>query len=221
MPGASSLATLLLVLPLLLAVDARASDLAEDTDAAVEEEPDPTTAGTGQAEYVRLQQELERLAARSAWSGVERTLKKMIGTGVPPSFEAWLAGAHAARAVGDIAGVRQRLLSAHDAREDKDVLNWLWEIDANYGRASLACTPGRQKVELEARAMPFNPDQRRAVEFAVARIDEACLFDGYLPQGVYEFGGYEVKVVPRVQTVSLDLRNMDPQAPSKKKRKKE
>lgn len=190
------------------AASVRASDAEDGT----------LSAGPDQAEYVRLQQEIERLAQRNAWAGVERTYDEMLATGIPLAFEDHLAGAHAARALGDVWGARQRLTAANAVREgDREILEWLWDIDSHYGRVSLSCNPGKHQVEMTAEAMPFNPDQRRAVEFAIAEVRDTCLFDGLLPQGNYRFGTYDVKV-QKVQAVRLDLRNME--VPSTRKSKK-
>lgn len=183
----------------------------------VAEGSEPPSAAVNQAEYVRLQQELEKLAARNAWSGVERTYRKLVATGVAPSFKDHVAGAYAARALGDMSAARARLSAANALQEDKQVLEWLWDIDTRYGRVYLACDGGKHSVELAAEAMPFNPDLRRSVEFAIEKIAETCEFDGLLPHGQYTFGGYDVKV-QRVQAVRLDLRNME--LPTAKKRKK-
>lgn len=170
-----------------------------------------------QAEYIRLSQELEKLATRNAWPGVARTYDALIATGVPPKFEDHLIGAHGARALGDITAARQRLLLANDLREEREVIDWLWEIDSTYGQVFLACDAG--KGELKAEAMPFDPDQMHAVEFAAAKVLAGGIFEGYLPQGNYYFADYQVKVQPRIQGTRIDLRTADSGKPPKKKKK--
>ncbi len=189
---------------------------ADDTD------PSDATAAAAtdtaaQAEYIRLSQELEKLATRNAWPGVVRTYDALIATKVPPKFEDHLFGAHGARAVGDITSVRQRLLLANDLREDREVIDWLWEIDSTYGQVFLACDPG--KGELKAESMPFDPDQSHAVSFAAAKVVETGIFEGYLPQGKYYFSDMEVKVQPRIQGTRIDLRTADSGKPPKHKKK--
>src|SRR5690606_18766926 len=119
------------------------------------------------------------------------------------------AGVQAARALGNVYAARKRLAAAHALREEKQVIDWMFEIDSRYGRVTLACEPGRQRVELTAEAMPFQPDMRRAVEFAMGRVSEACAFDGLLPRGRYAFGGHAF-TVEGVQAVTIDLRHMEP-----------
>lgn len=169
------------------------------------------------AEYVRLSQELETLSTRNAWPGVERTYEMLVATGVTPTFEDYVFGAHGARALGDITQAQARLRAANGIREDKQVIDWLWEIDSSYGLVYLAGDVGGPG--LRADVMPFEPDQAHAVEFAVARIAETGVFEGYLPQGTYHFGDYEVKVQPRVQATRIDLRTDTGAKPPKGKKK--
>lgn len=180
--------------------------------------PSGSTAGLvvvpNRGEYQRLSQELEKLVSRNAWAGVERTYIALLATGVEPSFEDYLAGAYSARALGDVASARSRLIAANAKREDRAVVDWLWDIDSNYNRVLLACDIGQ--VELQPETMPFEPNQRKAVEFAQKAIVEKGFFDGYLPQGRYVFGketgpdGAErdrtLSVEPRVQSIAFDIR---------------
>lgn len=184
--------------------------------------PPPQTAGmsnaeAAHAEYVRLSQELEKLASRNAWPGVERTYTDLVATGVSPSFDDHMYGAHSARELGDISAAHTRLLAANAIKEDKQVLDWLWEIDSTYGQVFLAADPGA--TELKAEVMPFEPDQAHAVEFAAAKIAETGMFEGYLPQGKYTFGDFEVNIQPR-QSPRVDLRTGDDVKPPKKKKTK-
>lgn len=163
--------------------------------------PDPVE----RSEYNRLTQELELLAAKRAWVGAERIFQALLSTGADPSFADWLRGAHAARAAGDLLSTRQRLASAQQVRHDPAVQEWIIAIDNDYGRVRLACDPG-SRIQLLPEALPLDPDQRRAVERAVAQIHEGCAFDGLLPRGSYRFYTQSFRVIPRVQTVWLDLR---------------
>ena len=161
------------------------------------------------AEYVRLAQELEKLAARNAWVGVERTFLAMEATGVPLDFDPLLSGAHAARDNGDAAAVKDRLERAAKIKEQKDVFDWMWELDTHYGKVFLACDDVKKKskrVTLEASAMPFDPSQAKAVNWAINTVEETCFFEGLLPGGDYHFGAAEFTVKPRLETVRLDLR---------------
>ncbi len=176
-------------------------------------------AAPDQAEYNRLTQELELLAAKSAWAGAERAFRALQATGVPASFDDLLRGAHAARALGDITSVRARLVAAKDLREEREVLDWLWALDNAFGQVWLACDPGSY-IALEPEVVPFDPDQKRAIEFAQAEIARGCAYDGLLPQGTYRFFTQELKVMPRVQTVRVDIRGIEIDRKTRKKLEK-
>ncbi len=157
------------------------------------------------SEYHRLSEELEVMAARRIWTGAERTFRALVATGVAPSRRDWLWGAHAARAAGDLWTTRQRLASAPEGETDPEVASWIAEIETDYGRVSLACDRGSQ-IRLSAEAPPLDPEHRRAIDFAVAQVAQTCVFDGLLPAGTYRFFTHTFRVLPRIQTVSLDLR---------------
>ncbi len=170
-----------------------------------------------QAEYVRLNREIEKLAARNAWVGVERAYADMLALGAAPGFDDHVAGANAARSIGDTGKARERLLAANAMREDRVVIDWLWQIDSNYGMVSLDADHG---AALSAEAIPFEPDQARSVEFAIRQVDETGTFHGYLPQGRYSFAGRTIDVQPRVTSISIDVRTGEARKPPRKRNKK-
>jgi hypothetical protein len=183
----------------------------------------PCSAGNAaqHAEYQRLNMEMDKLATRNAWTGVERTFQSLVETRVCLTYDNWMIGAHAARAIGDVTSARQRLYKANEIKDgERDVLDWLWDIDSNYGVVFLGCNPHTLALSIDA--MPFDPVQAQAVQFAVAKIDETGVFEGYLPQGTYKFGETTVVVQPRVQATRIDLRTDDvpkKDKPPKKKKK--
>jgi hypothetical protein len=162
----------------------------------------------GIGEYNRLSQELERLASKNAWAGVERTFQLLVETGVEPSFDDWVRGADAARARGDLAAAHSRLTAANAIREDRTVLEGLWDIDSRYGRVSLLCDADSY-IELEPEHIAMDPDLLRSIEFAKARIHDGCRFVGLLPVGTYRFLDELVVVDPRVPPVQVDLRGIE------------
>jgi len=180
----------------------------------------PVDARPDQGEYSRLTQELESLAERNAWSGAARTYEKLVATGVPPSYQDLLYGAHAAQAVGNIGAVRARLLRAKEIREDKDVIESLWALDEAFASVDLQCDPQMGWV-LSSATRPFEPDQVRAIEFAIEQIATTCHFDGYLPAGTYEFCGRPFDVRPGVSTVGMDMRGLPVPKKQKKQAKKD
>src|SRR5262249_23099901 len=150
---------------------------------------------------------IERLAAKNAWVGVERTFEELLHTGVPPSWDDWWRGAQAARATGDIAAARERLRSANAIREDRAVIDTLWEIDSKFGAVTLSCDPGSY-LELQTASSPFDPDLLRAIEFAEAAIHDRCSFNGLLPIGQYAFYDRVLDVTARQDTLVIDLRGL-------------
>lgn len=164
-----------------------------------------TSAAGNQAEYHRLQQELRKLAKRNAWAGVERTYIAMLETGVEPDFEDYRIGAWAAQSLGNIAETRARLKQASALKEDRELIDWLWAIDTQYGVVHFTGDPG--KVELAAAAMPFDPTKASAVRFAAAQVADTGAFEGMLPHGEYTFG--QVPVVVGSSARRVDLRSDD------------
>lgn len=161
------------------------------------------------AEYERLSQELEALANRSAWAGVERTFQALLATGVTPNATDWLRGAEAARSIGDIGTTYQRVREARKASpDDRLIVEWLYEMDHHFASVFLACDEG-SLIQLRVEVMPFDPEAQRAVRFAQAQIRERCYFDGRLPEGSYRFYNKDIEVVPQVQTTRLDLRGVE------------
>ncbi len=192
------------------------SNRAEASD---QEEVGTTPTLPDHAEYARLHQELESLAERNAWAGAARTYDKLVATGVPPAYDDLLYGAHAAQAIGNVGAVRERLLAAKELQEEKEVIESLWALDAAYAAVDLRCDPG-VGWELTSTARPFEPDQVRAIEFAIGRVAADCAFAGYLPAGSYEFCGHPFDVHPGVHTVGMDLRGLPVPKKQGKKAKK-
>ena len=179
-------------------------------------EPAPSKpADTG--EYFRLSQEIVKLSSRNAWSGVTRLWPELLATGVELSLHDWIAGAHAARAVGNAAECRYRLDNARDLVDDADtereIIEWLAEIDTHYGKVSLKCDLAKKPAVLEVSTMPFKPDMQQAIGFAIERVTKECDFDGMLPAGTYTFvvgdKRTDLQVSPKVSSVQIDLRRHD------------
>ena len=162
-----------------------------------------------QAEYVRLSNEMAKLAARNAWTGVERIYLDLVALGWELGFDDYVSGAHAARDMGNITAVKRRLVAATEIREDDDITDWLFEIDGNYGRVNVAADKG--KSSLTAKVMPFSPEHRKAIEYAIAQVAETGSYEGLLPAGDYSFGFgstmLNLEVIPRVQSIRVDLRS--------------
>ena len=186
----------LLLLSLVVGPPSLAGD-ASDTDTSVRSED--------RSEYKRLREELDRLAKRNAWSGVERTFMLMVETGVPPTFDDYKIAANAAQNLGSIQDARDRLIAATNLREDKEVLDWLWSIDDTYGKVYLAGDIGENVLTVDH--APFDPTQARALQVAIEAVATTGMFEGLLPKGDYSFGPHRVEVRPRVSQVRIDVRS--------------
>ncbi|MEQ1571169.1 MAG: hypothetical protein ABMA64_36410 [Myxococcota bacterium] len=165
------------------------------------------SAGTPPPEYARLSQEVRRLAERNAWEGAERTFRELEATGGPLTFDDWIRGAQAGRAVGDLGATRDRLRAATALREDPDVIHQLWDIDTRFGPVALLCDPG-SFLALRADQSSLDPDLLRATEYARAQVHDRCAFEGLLPLGTYHLHEAEFRVEPHRPPVELDLRGL-------------
>lgn len=178
------------LLALLLTGPLRAAE-ADEPASADATEPD----AAARAEYVRLSQEIASLADKSHWEGVDRAYRKALATGVPLSFADQMAGASAALALGDVGSARDRFQAARDIHDDDpDVIESLWALDTAFTPVVVKAAVG---AVLAIAAMPFQPDQARAIEFAARQVRETGAFAGYLPAGAYSVAGVEFAVAIR------------------------
>lgn len=150
-----------------------------------------------EAEHLRLSGELEQLAQRQLWSGVDRKFLDLEKLGVEPTYQDLLHGAHASRALGNMADAYARLRRASKLETTKEVLDWMYSIDMHYGMVELVRTPKKGDV-LTAGELPFDPDQRAAVELAAKAVADNGLFSGLLPAGAYVFCGQAFTVQPGI-----------------------
>ena len=148
-----------------------------------------------QAEHRRLSEEMDRLAQRNAWSGVERNFQDLLTLqkkGEVITYEEWYLGAQAGRALGNMAACRQRLSETIKVEGTEDAVSWLEQIDATYVSADLKTVDREADASLVIAGMPFAPDQRAAVEYAQSQVTEARQFVGLLPAGEYTFTSGDV-----------------------------
>ncbi len=159
----------------------------------------PALAGEVEAaKHVQIQEEMQSLAKRNAWTGVERgfqELEQLALDGEPLGYEDYYLGAQAAQALGNMGECESRLKLALGLRDSPEVISWLENLDKNYGPVSLSFERGVKQAELEIAAMPFAPEQRKTIEVAQARLAEDRRFEGLLPIGQYTFGGNEFTIV--------------------------
>lgn len=150
-----------------------------------------------EAEHIRLSGDIEQLAKRQVWAGVEKKLAELQKLGLEPSFEDLVHGAYAARALGNAQDAYERLKAAAKVKGTREIVDWLFSIDANYGQVELLATPPRG-VALEVADVPFEPDQRTAVQAAIELVRKDGQFFGLLPRGSYTFAGQTFSVEPGI-----------------------
>ncbi|MDP2311379.1 MAG: hypothetical protein Q8P41_00625 [Pseudomonadota bacterium] len=156
-----------------------------------------SAADVGEAEHIRLSGDIEQLAGRQLWTGVEKKFAELQKLGIEMSYDDLLHGAYAARALGNAQNAYDRLKIAARLKGTREVVDWLYAIDANYGQVTLIATPPRG-VTLEVSEVPFDPDQRICVEASIERVKKEGGFTGLLPRGTYTFNGQRFTVEPGI-----------------------
>ena len=161
------------------------------------------------AEHQRLAGEMEQLARRQVWTGLEDKYRELQGLGVELDFEDLVHGAWSARALGDVQSTYQRLQAAVALEQAEELVGWMRSIDAEYGQVVLSTSPARG-VALEAAALPFAPDRRAAVNYAVMALAERGYFEGRLPAGGYSLAGTSFEVEPGISLrIEVSTRRRD------------
>ena len=156
----------------------------------------PTTAFAADcdmAEKLRLAEEAKKLAQRNAWAGVERSYAGLVETKCELKFTEFELGAQSARYLGKSYEMYQRLTSAKDIDPTSEILDLLAGLDGNYGRVEIKGDARRRPV-LSRPAMPFPPDQRKSIEWAIEVVAGTGSFTGMLPVGDYIVGDVEFTV---------------------------
>lgn len=145
-----------------------------------------------QAEKFRLTEEMGKLAARNAWAGVESKYEDLLALNVPLDFDTHTLAAQSAKTLGKTLQVYERLVRAREMQEDPAVLAEIEAIDSAYGRVRIVGNE-RWSLPLARPSMPFAPDERKSVEYAIRVAEEAGAFEGMLPAGTYVLGTDETK----------------------------
>ncbi|MBN2799589.1 MAG: hypothetical protein JXX28_10615 [Deltaproteobacteria bacterium] len=140
------------------------------------------------AEKMRLIEELNKLASKNAWAGVERSYMGLMDLGVDVSFDVHYIGAQSARYLGKTWEVYERLQRARAIDATEEIVSSMADIDASYGRVHIK-GDARKRPVLNRPSMPFATDQRLAIEWAKTVVSETGSFDGMLPEGTYEIEG--------------------------------
>jgi len=160
-----------------------------------------------QAEYYRLSDELKKLAGRQHWGGAARRFAELSSLELPLTYDHWLAGAMAARNLGDTAAAYERLTEAAKLEGNHEVVDWLWSLDTQFGRVTLRSEVKRPTLEVAQ--LPMVPDQRAAVQRAQLLVTETGSFTGMLPAGDYVLSGHSFTVTPGPQAVEIVITKVE------------
>lgn len=167
------------------------------TVSAVEASQGAAPSAAAVAEVDRLSGEIRTLAGRQVWSGVERKYRQALALEARLPADVHLVAAYSARSSGDLIAVYDRLTRAANQKATKEVVDWLWDLDHNFGRVILNADR-RGTSELVIKQMPLDPNRRQAVQAAIAQCKDTGAFKGLLPRGEYQFGGQEFRVEPGI-----------------------
>ncbi len=169
------------------------------------------------AEHTRIGEEMRKLAARNAWPAVEASFKRLEELekkGEVITYREFMLGGEAARALGDMTAARARVDRAAKLDPTKEALEWLGEVDRNYGRVEISFDSRYQGPRTLTPAVPpFAPDQRASVTFAQAQLEAGKGYTGLLPAGEYSIGDTKVNVALGEKVATL--RVGPPAAPPK------
>ncbi|MEN9786985.1 MAG: hypothetical protein RLZZ299_2249 [Pseudomonadota bacterium] len=148
------------------------------------------------AEHVRISDEIVLNVERQRWPAVERSFQELAKRGLEPSRQDYVHASTASRALGDMQAAYDRLRRATAGEEPpRQLVEQLRAIDANFGTVELV-SHGAKNVELVPEEMPFDVDQRTAVQAAAQRVAKEGRYTGMLPRGGYVFAQQSFKVEP-------------------------
>ena len=153
----------------------------------------PALAGKAKdAESERLLHELDRLAQKGAWSGVERVFRKLRDAGGDLPASAWRTGGDAARQRGNATEAQRRYVKA-ERLEPESTNEALVQYRTAYGvlevrRVEATC------ITLTPADNPFDPSKQAAITWAQDRLAEDGAFRGLVPIGTYTVGGHTVQI---------------------------
>lgn len=165
----------------------------------------PDSPELAQGRFEQLRGEMERLATRNAWGGVEDAWTEMEDLGVEIPVELRMLGADSARIRGDAWSAYQRLaevmrLATPAEAETHGVAGQMQIYRESWGRVTvrrIEATP----IPLVAVVLPLMPEGRAAVDFATKRLKATGGFDGMLPVGDYTVGPYAISVKASLEPV--------------------
>lgn len=161
-------------------------------------------AACDEAEKLRLSDEAKKLAQRNAWAGVERGYEALLATKCELAFDDHFLGSQAAKFLGKTFEVYERLGAARLIDQRSEIVEEMESILGTYGMIEIKGDP-RFRPELSREAMPFAPDQRKSIEYAIEVVANTGSFKGMLPRGEYVVGEQTFTVEPGDQWQVLEV----------------
>lgn len=183
--------------------------------------PPPVARSEADAERYRLEQELDRLAQRSTWPGVERVYGALLMLQVPLGTHVHFVAAQAAEARGDMLeswvrlerALREKGALDQPVTEGFSVLKTLPEsvdesvdpgaaarlafdaLRSRYGRVEIVVEKGRVPALIRTSEKPFSATEREAIQRGQKLLVDDLRYAGLLPVGRYMIDGefFEVK----------------------------
>lgn len=157
----------------------------------------PTADEADEAERDRIVEEMQGLASRQQWKGVELQYGRLLQLekrGVSLGPELHMLAVEAARTFGDIDAVVYRLGQAIQAG-DPQAGQQRADVLSRYGRVRLEIA-SRPSGEwgLEQVPTPFAPDARAAIARADEALHDKRRYVGFLPAGAYRVGAARFQV---------------------------
>lgn len=146
-----------------------------------------------EAERLRLSDELSSLAQKNAWAGVERKYLELKRTKCELKYDQHSIGAESAKNLGKTFEIWERLQAATAIEAEPVVTAAIQAIEENYGRVEIR-GDARHRAPLLRDEMPFAPDQRKSIEYAMSVMEGTGSFKGMLPVGTYKVADKEFAV---------------------------
>jgi hypothetical protein len=145
------------------------------------------------AKVRQIRDEMNRFAGKNAWNGVDRKYQQVIALTPNVSLELHRLGAQAARMLGKTYEMYTRLENITQLESDTTVQQEISALESSYGRVRILGNI-RWTVVLSRPSMPFLPDQKSSVKYAIDELANTGSFEGMIPVGKYLIGEREVVV---------------------------
>ncbi|MEZ4318976.1 MAG: hypothetical protein R3F61_15790 [Myxococcota bacterium] len=197
-------------------------------------DPPPRSQEEVGAELYRLEQEMDRLAKRTHWVGVERTYAQMLELQTPLTTHTHYTAALAAEARGDMRESWIRLERAlreesavkmvepdtgfsikktlplkvdTDSESGQSARAAYEQLRTRYGRVGITVHKTRLPALVRVGEKPFSKTEREAIERGQKSLSVSFHYEGLLPVGRYMVDGEFFEVAPgEIHEVKVEKR---------------